>query len=68
MLAIKYAKYSKLKYGFQRIDFIRLEDGSLLLMEIEDHAAFMNLQSLPYELRRTVLEEYKKNIYELLKE
>ncbi len=62
----KYAKYSNLKHGFQRIDFLRLMDNSLILMEIEDHAAFMNLQRLSDDLRDKVLMEYKKNIYALL--
>ncbi len=62
----KFAKYSNLKHGFQRIDFLRLMDDSLILMEIEDHAAFMNLQRLSADLREKVLAEYKKNIYALL--
>ncbi len=62
-IAVKYAKYSKLKYGFQRIDFLRVGAGRLLLMEIEDHAAFMNLRRLPNSLKREVLTEYKNNIF-----
>lgn len=65
-LADNFAKYSKLKYGFQRIDFLRLKDDSLLLMEIEDHAAFMNLGRLPENLLSNVLEEFKQNIYEYI--
>ena len=65
-IADKFAKYSNLNYGFQRIDFIRLLDDSLLLMEIEDHAAFMNLQRLPEEVFKEVMIEYKNNIYKYL--
>ncbi len=65
-LADKFAKYSGLKYGFLRIDFLRLSDDSLMLMEIEDHAAFMNLQRLPKELLSSVVDEFKTNIYTLL--
>ncbi len=62
-----FAQWSGLKHGFQRVDFLRLEDGSLLMMEIEDHAAFMNLQRLPEPLLSEVLSIYKENIYDLLK-
>lgn len=31
-----FAKWSGLSHGFQRIDFLRQENGSLILMEIED--------------------------------
>lgn len=65
-LADSFAKYSDLKYGFQRIDFLRLHDDSLLLMEIEDHAAFMNLARLPEPLINDVLQEFKQNIYEYI--
>lgn len=65
-MADRFATWSGLKYGFQRIDFLRLENGSLLMMEIEDHAAFMNLQRLPEPLLSQVLGKYKENIYELL--
>lgn len=61
-----FAKYSNLKTGFQRIDFLRLHDNSLLLMEIEDHAAFMNLKRLPKNLLEEVLEEYTNNIYSFI--
>ena len=65
-IADRFAKYSNLNYGFQRIDFIRLLDDSLLLMEIEDHAAFMNLQRLPEECFKAVMKEYKNNVYEYI--
>lgn len=65
-LADKFAGCSELKHGFQRIDFLRLHDDSFLLMEIEDHAAFMNLARLPEPLLSDVLDEFKKNIYDLI--
>ncbi len=61
-----FAKYSQLECGFQRIDFLKLQDDSLMLMEIEDHAGFMNLQRLPTELCGQVMEEYKKGVYALI--
>ncbi len=65
-LSDKYAKYANLKHGFQRIDFLRKPDNSLLLMEIEDHAAFMNLRRLPEDILEKTLTKYKENIYQLL--
>lgn len=64
--ADRFAKYSKVQHGFQRIDFLRMDDDSLLLMEIEDHAAFMNLNRLPELLQQKVLLTFKENIYSLL--
>ncbi len=61
-----FATWSGLKHGFQRIDFLRLTDGTLAMMEIEDHAAFMNLQRLPEPLLADVLHLYKENIYDCL--
>ncbi|MFI3254808.1 MAG: hypothetical protein R3Y63_10795 [Eubacteriales bacterium] len=61
-----FAQWSGLVYGFQRVDFLRLADGSLLMMEIEDHAAFMNIQRLPEPLLSEVLSLYKENIYTAL--
>ncbi len=66
LISDKYAKYSNLKHGFQRIDFLRKPDNSLLLMEIEDHAAFMNLRRLPEDILEKTLTKFKENIYQLL--
>lgn len=65
-LAKHFVEYADFKHGFVRIDFLRLSDGRLVLMEIEDHAPFMNLLRLPDTLRTEVVNEYKANIYQLL--
>ncbi len=65
-LADDFAAYAKLEYGFQRIDFLRLPDNQLIMMEIEDHAAFMNLQILPTKLQAEVMNMYVNNIYEYI--
>lgn len=67
MLADHFASYSQLNVGFQRIDFLRLKDNTLLLMEIEDHAAFMNLGRLEKTLLEQVMSTYKSQIYHFLK-
>lgn len=67
-LACEFAKESNLKYGFQRIDFLKLENDDLILLEIEDNSPHMNLEKLDESLRDTVINEYKNNIYEYLGE
>ncbi len=65
-LAEQFANISNLKVGFQRIDFLKLENNQLILLEIEDNSPHMNLEKLDIVLRRNVLNEYKKNIYDFL--
>lgn len=65
-MAYHFAKISNLKVGFQRIDFLKLNDDSFLLLEIEDNSPHMNLEELDYELRNQVLKVYKENIYQFL--
>ena len=67
-LANEFAKESNLKVGFQRIDFLRLENDEFLLLEIEDNSPHMNLDKLNEKFRNIVLDEYKKNIYRYLKQ
>ena len=67
-LACQFAKLSGLKVGVQRIDFLRLEDNKLILLELEDNSPIMNLELLDDTFREKVLEEYKKNIYDYLEE
>lgn len=67
-LACEFADLSGLKVGFQRIDFLRLENNELILLEIEDNSPIMNLELLEDTFREKVLEEYKKNIYNYLEE
>lgn len=65
-LAEQFANISNLKVGFQRIDFLKLENDELILLEIEDNSPHMNLEKLDIALRKNVLNEYKKNIYHFL--
>jgi len=66
-LAYEFARISNLKVGFQRIDFLRLENDELILLEIEDNSPHMNLELLTSAFRNNVLDEYKKNIYQYIK-
>ena len=66
-LVYEFAKISNLKVGFQRIDFLRLENDELILLEIEDNSPHMNLELLTGAFRNKVIDEYKKNIYQYIK-
>lgn len=66
LLAYNFAKSSNLKVGFQRIDFLRLENDEFLLLEIEDNSPHMNLEKLDINFRKDILNEYKENIYKYL--
>jgi len=65
-LAEEFAKYYCLETGFQRIDFLKLENDELILLEIEDTGPHMSLEFLETDLRERVLEEYKENVYKYL--
>lgn len=67
-LADEFVAFSQLKQGFLRIDFLRFADGSLSLMEIEDHSPFMNLIRLPSPLQDQVVRAYVKNVLDYLGE
>ena len=65
-LATLFSSLSNIKYGMKRVDFLRLEDNSLVLLEIEDNAPHMSLEELDEKYRNKVIDEYVKGIYELL--
>lgn len=67
-LACEFAKESGLNVGFQRIDFLKLENDELILLEIEDNSPHMSIEELPIELRQKIIDEYKNSIYRFLKE
>ena len=67
-LVYKFVNETNIKVGFQRIDFLRLEDGRLLLLEIEANATFMDLVFLEEDLRNQVIEKYKQSVYKYLSE
>ena len=65
-LVYKFVNETNIKVGFQRIDFLRLEDDRLLLLEIEANATFMDLVFLEENLRNQVIEKYKQSVYKYL--
>ncbi len=66
LLAKEFADISDIKFGMKRIDFLRLLDDSLILLEIEDNSPHMNIDILDEELRNEVLDFYVNGIYEYL--
>lgn len=65
-LANSFATLNKNYYGIQRIDFIKLEDGTLLLTEIEDIAPYLDLDCVNENLRDKFVLDYKKMVYEYI--
>lgn len=56
-LAKRFVEWNKLPYGLQRIDFVRLETGKLLLTEIEDNCPFLYLLDIPEKERLIIIEK-----------
>ncbi len=62
-------KFSSLNgdyYGIQRIDFIKLFDGTLLLTEIEDIAPYLDLDCVDQVLKDKFINDYKNMVYEYM--
>lgn len=63
--------FAKLNVGFigiQRIDFLKMPGGQLLLLEIEDHSPYLNIEDLPEELKEQFLLNYKNMVYNTIAE
>ena len=63
-IANKMASLNGNFYGIQRIDFIKMEDGRLLLAEIEDTAPYLDLLNIDEKTRNQFLQDYKEMVYE----
>lgn len=64
-LAQKFADLNDGFVGIQRIDFIKLHNGELKLLEIEDAAPYLDLDSLELKERNKFINSYKEMIYSL---
>lgn len=53
-------------YGIQRIDFIKLEDNTLLLTEIEDISPYLELDQIDEKTREKFIIDYKNMVYEYM--
>ena len=65
-IVYKFVKEANVKVGFLRIDFLRLDNNKLILLEIEASSPFMGLKIIDKELRNKVINKYKQNIYKYL--
>lgn len=69
-MAKNFIKMNTLKYGVERIDFIKTSDNKLLLLEIEDCNPYLDLEDLmdiDKNLVDSFLETYKKSVYDFYK-
>lgn len=66
-MANKFALLNEEYYGIQRIDFIKLEDDTLLLTEIEDISPYLDLDQVDKETRKKFITDYKIMVYEYMK-
>lgn len=66
ILSKKFSDISDVKVGMKRVDFLRLEDNSLILLEIEDNSPHMSIEILDEQMRDSVLDYYVKGIYEYI--
>lgn len=54
--ASKFITWNSCTFGIQRVDACRLQDGTLLLMELEDYNPFLSLDCLPQADKELFLE------------
>lgn len=62
-LATKFSKITNCKTGVYRIDFLRKNDGKLILLEIEDNSPHLSLKYLNEELQKSFIDNYIKSIF-----
>ena len=63
-LADSFASLNGDYFGIQRIDFIKLYDGKLLLTEIEDIDPYLDLDCVSEEVKQGFIKDYKEMVYE----
>ena len=66
-LAQKFSDLNGDYYGIQRVDFLKLENGSLLLTEIEDISPYLDLDCLENSEINKFIDNYKIMVYDYFK-
>lgn len=66
-LSNKFSSLNGEYYGIQRIDFIKLFDGTLLLTEIEDISPYLDLDCVNQVVKDEFIIDYKNMVYEYMK-
>ena len=64
--ALKFINWNTCKFGIQRVDACRLQDGKLLLMELEDYNPFLSLDLLQNNVRERFLESLCISLSEIM--
>ena len=60
--AIQFVKWNSLSHGIQRVDACRLQDGSLLLVELEDLNPYLSIDLLPNQLKENFVNNFRDSI------
>ena len=63
--AQRFIKWNAMGPGIQRIDAIKKTDGTLLLLELEDAAQYLNLVNVSPETRTRFLAAFEKSVAEM---
>lgn len=64
--AERFIEWNNLDWGIQRVDACRVEEGKLLLVELEDLNPYLSLLELSSETRHTFIETMKKSLQKAL--
>lgn len=64
--ALKFIQWNTCKFGIQRVDACRLQDGRLLLMELEDYNPFLSLDLLSRGVKEQFIEALCSSLSELI--
>lgn len=64
--ALKFIRWNTCKFGIQRVDACRLQNGQLLLMELEDYNPFLSLDLLQKDVKEHFLEAVCSSLSELM--
>lgn len=62
-LARQFANLNDKFIGIQRIDFLKLKNGELKLIEIEDDSPYLDLDCVSGSIKNKFIEDYKDMIY-----
>jgi len=63
--ASKFIKWNDMARGIQRVDACRLNDKSLLLVELEDLNPFLSIELLPVERREMFISNFVNELKKL---
>jgi hypothetical protein len=66
LFADAFMQWNNMQHGITRVDACRLQNGSLLLVELEDLNPFLSLDVLPAETRNTFIRDFIAALKELI--